>query len=239
MASSDEAEILFIEIIVVVSDVSHRNHTLAMVLVDSCIDTIAGNTADVGIEFFTKLVAHEFYHLVFDTVTLRILCYLLHFRTMFAKFLIMLLIGASATFCIFGKQTMNHCVRITADRRRKVGVILEGKSEVSDVVNRVLRFHHGTECYHLDEVVFWFTFTVGHQFVEASCRSALGTFCFHLIAELNYEFAQSFQLLWVWIIMDTIRQSLRLLTFLCLADALCHRAVGKEHEFLYQFVGIL
>ena len=120
-----------------------------------------------------------------------------------------------------------------------MGVILEGKSEVSDVVNRVLRFHHGTECYHLDEVVFWFTFTVSHQFVEASCSSTIGTFCFHLIAELYYEFAQGFQLLWVWIIMDTIRQSFRLLTFLCLADALSHRAVGKEHKLLYKFIGIL
>ena len=116
MASSDEAEILFIEIIVVVSDVSHRNHTLAMVLVDSSIDTIARDAADVCIEFFTKLVAHEFYHLVFDTVTLRILCYLLHVGTVLTKFLVMLLIGASATFCIFGEQTMNHRVRITTDR---------------------------------------------------------------------------------------------------------------------------
>ena len=39
--------------------------------------------------------------------------------------------------------------------------------------------------------------------------------------------------------MYTVRQGFRLLAFLCLSYAFCHCAVGKEHEFLYKFVGIL
>ena len=118
-------------------------------------------------------------------------------------------------------------------------VILEGKTEVTDVVNGVLCLHHGTQGYHLDEVVLWLAFTVSHQLVQALGGGSLGALGLHLVAELHHELTQGFQLLWVWVVVDTIRQRLRLLAFLYLADAFRNRAVGKEHEFLYKFVGIL
>ena len=239
MTATYETEVLLVEVIVVVCDVSHRNHTLAMVLVDSSIDTIARDAADVCIELLAQFVAHELYHLVLDGITLGVLCYLLHVGTMLAKFLVMLLVGTSAALCILGEQAVNHRVWITTDRGGKMRVVLECQAKVTDVVNGVLRLHHGTQGYHLDEVVLWLAFTVSHQLVQALGGGSLGSLGLHLVAELHHELTQGFQLLWVWVVVDTIRQRLRLLAFLRLADAFRNRAVGKEHEFLYKFVGIL
>ena len=134
---------------------------------------------------------------------------------------------------------MHHRVGITAYWRSKVRVILKSQTKVSDVVYWVFCLHHGSQSNHLNKVVFGFPFTVGHQFVQALCRGTLCSFRFHLIAELYDKLAQCFQFLWIRIVVYTVRQGFRLLAFLCLSYAFCHCAVGKEHEFLYKFVGIL
>ena len=106
-------------------------------------------------------------------------------------------------------------------------------------MNGALCLHHGTECNHLDEIILWFSFAIRHQLVETSCCSALRTLCFHLISKLHNEFTQGFQLLWVRIVVNTIRKRLWLLSFLYLSDTFCHRTVGEKHEFLDEFIGIL
>ena len=53
MTTAYQAKILFVKIVIVISNVSHRNHAFAMVLVYRRIDAVGCDTTDVGIEFFT------------------------------------------------------------------------------------------------------------------------------------------------------------------------------------------
>ena len=106
----------FVEVVIIVSDVAHRNHSFTMVFVYGSINSVRSNTAYMGIEFLAEFISHEFYHLIFDTVTFCILCNLFHFRAMLTEFFVMFLVGTSAAICVLSKQAMNHRIRITADR---------------------------------------------------------------------------------------------------------------------------
>ena len=78
VATTDETIVALIEIIVVISKVTQRNHTLTVVVVYLTIYAIGRQSADVSVEGLTDLVAHEFHHFIFYTVALSILCNLLH-----------------------------------------------------------------------------------------------------------------------------------------------------------------
>ena len=58
------------------------------------------------------------------------------------------------------------------------------------------------------------------------------------VSEFNDKLAQRFQLLRIWIVMNTIRKRLCLCTILNLAYTLGNSTVGKKHELLNKFVGI-
>ena len=67
------------------------------------LDETMSYSTNVGIKFLSELIAHKFHHFVFDAVSFRILCYLFHFRAMFAEFFVMLFVGASSTSSILGQ----------------------------------------------------------------------------------------------------------------------------------------
>ena len=77
----------------------------------------------------------------------------------------MVLISRATTILIACYQAMNHCVRITTNRRSEVGIIIEGKSEVTDVVRSIFRLHHRTKCNRLYHLLFTLTLNIVHQLV--------------------------------------------------------------------------
>ena len=78
------------------------------------------------------------------------------------------------------------------------------------------------------------------EFVQALCHFHLRALRANHVTELADEVLQVVELRWVGHVVHTIREGLCLrATFLHLAHAFCHRAVGKKHEFLHEFVGIL
>ena len=52
MTPSDETEVSFVKVIIVISQVAHRDHTFTMVLIYLSIYTITRDTANVGIVCF-------------------------------------------------------------------------------------------------------------------------------------------------------------------------------------------
>ena len=93
MATPTQQEVLLVELIVVVVEVTHRYHALTVVLVDLSIDAIARYATDVGIVGLADLVTHKLHHLVLDRVTLCVLCHLFHVGAVLAQILVMLLVG--------------------------------------------------------------------------------------------------------------------------------------------------
>src|SRR3712207_8704603 len=73
MTAAHEAEVALVELVVVVIQVAHGNHSLAVVVVDLGVNAVACNAADVGIEGLPELVGHKFHHLVLDGVALGVL----------------------------------------------------------------------------------------------------------------------------------------------------------------------
>ena len=68
---------------------------------------------------------------------------------------------------ILGEKTMHHRVRITTDGGGEVGVVIEGKSVVSDIMHAVLCLHHGSQGYGLDELLLLLALTFVHKGIEA------------------------------------------------------------------------
>ena len=134
---------------------------------------------------------------------------------------------------------MHHGVWISANRRCEVGVVFKRQTKVADVMNGIFRLHHGSQRHALNHLLFWASFCFVHQLVEASCRSSLCAVGLYSVAKLSDKLSECFQLLWVWIVVYTIRQRLSLLALSHLAHALCHRAVSQQHKLLNQLVGIL
>ena len=151
----------------------------------------------------------------------------------------MFLISRATTVLVACYQAMNHRVWISTNRRSKVGVIIKSKSEVTDVMRSILRFHHRTECNRLNHLLFTFALYLIHQLVQCPSSSSLRACRLEFITELGCKFTQVLELLWVRIVMNTIRKGLCFLAFLHDSDAFCYCLISQEHKLFNQLVGIL
>ena len=239
MAAATKEEVLLIEVVVVVVEVTHRHHTLTVVLVDLSIDAIRRDARDVGIVLVADLVAHKLHHLVFDGVALCVLCQLFHVGAVLAEVFVVLLIGGASSLLIFREQPMNHRIGITADRRGEMCVIVEAEAEVPDVVRRVFGLHHGTERDALHDLSLTLPVDVVHELVDTLDHRLACAVGLHLQAERHDKLTQRLHLLGIGVVVYTIREDLGFLAFGHTSHGLCHRTVGKEHELLDELVGIL
>ena len=160
----------------------------------------------MGVVGVADLVGHELHHLVLDGIALGILRYLFHVAAVLAVLLVLLLIGRAGPVLVFRQQTVYHHIRITADGRGEVGVVVEGQSIMSDIMHTVLRLHHGTEGDGLDGVLLTGTLGIGHQRIERLGDGTLRTTGLHLIAELRDELAQVLKFLRIRLVVDAVRQ---------------------------------
>ena len=82
---------------------------------------------------------------------------------------------------------MHHRIGITADGRREMRIVFEGQAIVSDVMRRILRFHHRTQGNGLDEFLFLLALTTVHQGIQTLRDSPLRTAGLHLVAKLHHK----------------------------------------------------
>ena len=134
---------------------------------------------------------------------------------------------------------MKHKVGVTSYGRGEVRIVLEGQAVVTDVVHAVAGLHHGTQCYHLYDVLLGLAVHVGQHLVEVLGDFPFGSLSLQTVAELAHEVAQAHQFGGVGHIVYAVRNHLCLLVLGHLAYAFRHGTVGQEHEFLDEFVGIL
>ena len=151
----------------------------------------------------------------------------------------MFLISRATTVLVTCYQAMNHRVGISTNRRGKVGVIIKSKSEVTDVMRSILRFHHRTECNCLYHLLLTSTLYLVHQLIQRTSSGPLGACRLEFITKLGCKLTQVLELLWVRIVMNTIRKGLCFLAFLHDSDAFCYSLISQEHKLFNQLVGIL
>ena len=78
MATAYQTVVALVEVIVVIVQVAHGHHTLAVVLVYLTVDAVRLDARDVGVVLVAYLILHELHHLVLDRVALSLLGHLLH-----------------------------------------------------------------------------------------------------------------------------------------------------------------
>ena len=120
-----------------------------------------------------------------------------------------------------------------------MGIVVEGESEMADVMGGVFGFHHGSEGDHLDELLFLGALALMDELVHTAGSGALGAGGLELVAELTNEGAEFLHLLGVGVVVDSIGKGLGFLALGYLTNGLGNGAVGEEHELLDEFVGVL
>ena len=119
-----------------------------------------------------------------------------------------------------------------------MGIVVERQSIVSDVVYTVFRLHHRTQSYRLDGILLTGAFGIRHQRIQRLGDGTLRATGLHLITELRHKLAQVLEFRRIGLVVDTVRQCLRLLSLLHTSNRLCDGLVGQQHEFLDELVGI-
>ena len=134
---------------------------------------------------------------------------------------------------------MNHHVGITAYGRCEVGVIVEPKAVVADVFGCIDGLCHGPDGKHGDEVLLPFALHVLKHLVDGAVDLGGRTLGLQAVAESAGNGRKIGQLGCVGLVVNAIHERLPLAAALRLSDCGRHGAVGKEHELLYELVGIL
>ena len=172
------------------------------------------------------MLFHVFHLLVLDAGTFCLCCCLFCIGTLFAEFLVFHGVDTASTSGILGQETMQHQVGVSSYGRCEMCIVLEGQAIVSDIVHAIPCLHHGTQGYHLYDVLFGLAVHIGQHLVKVLGYFSFGTLGLQTITEFAYEVAQSHQFGWVGYIVDSVRYNLCFLVLGHLANALCYGTIG-------------
>ena len=139
------------------------------------------------------------------------------------------------------QQAVHHHVRVPADRRGEVRVVIEGQPVVSDIRSRISRFGHRPDRKCRNEVLLLFAVNVRHQLVDVLGERFADGIAFHLVAEAHDETAQLGELVGIGFVVHAVDERafavLHPLAFT--PHELGYFAVGQQHKLFDQLVGFL
>ena len=115
-------------------------------------------------------------------------------------------------------------------------IIIERQSVVADVMNRITRFLHGTQRHGFYQVLLLLSFDIVQQAVDRLRYLCLSSAVTNLITETCDELTQVLKFIWVWQIVDTIREHFRLLVLWHLTYMLGYSTIGQKHELFNKLV---
>ena len=238
-ASAYETHVLLVIYVVVIPEVAYRHQTFAHVVLQLNIEAPFRHSAHLTFEYLAKSVLEILGLLVLDRRALGLCSQLFHVAAVLAVFLILSLYHASASIVeIAVEQTVHHRIRIAADRRGKMRVVVEGKSVVTDVLGRIDRLCHRSDGKSREQVLLRTVVNILHQLVDALCHCLVVAHCLYLVAEARSHACKAHHLLLCRLVMHSIDEGLGLLADAVhsLAYRLCHSSVGKQHELLDELV---
>ena len=194
----------------------------------------ASNTADDTLKSITYKLLHILYLLQIGSIPFSINGNSLPLRSMVCSFcqlfnnLLPLLLGNRSCGKGFPQQTVHHQIRITADWRSKMGIILGRQAKMPQIFCCIASLLHRTQ---------------GHGAYNLLCRASCDflQYCLQILwlntavmgsANMQTKGAQqSIQccnLGFIWIFVDTVDKRL-----LAAAHMLSHSFIGSQHTLLY------
>ena len=204
-ATTHQAIVIFVKFVVVARQITQRHHAFALRECVFHVDTKLGHSRDDAIKLLSDAVCHEFCLLVFDARALSSGSHQFALRTMLTEFLILLCTDRASPLSIFCEKAMHHQVGIATNGRSEVGVIAEHQTIVTNVVHRIARFHHRTQCHHFHHMFFLLAFHFREQIVQTFRNVRLRTLGAHLVAKLRHETTEFLHFFGIGHIVDTIR----------------------------------
>ena len=238
-ATTHQAIVLFVKFVVVARQITQRHHAFALRESVFHVNTKLGHSRDNAIKLLSDAVCHKFCLFVFDARALSSGSHQFALGAVLTEFFIFFRTDRASPLSIFCEKAMHHQVGIATNGRSEVGVVAEHQTIVTNVVHRIARSHHRTQCHHLHHMFFLLAFHFREQIVQTFRNVRLRTLGAHLVTEFCHKSTEFLHFFGIGHIVDTIRQHLGLLSLRHDSHLLSHSAVGEEHKFLHEFVGIL
>ncbi len=157
---------------------------------------------------------------------------------MLAVFLVLVAVDAGAAVEVAFQQAVDHEVGVAADGGGEVGVEGECQAVVADVVGAVVGFGHGADGDGVDHVLLA---AAGDVLEEAVVAVGQGFAAGGLHAEAQFgdKLDEGVQLLGVGFVVDAVDEGFGGVLVFRFAYVFGDGAVGQEHEFLDEPVGLL
>ena len=237
--TATDAVVLLVELIEIVIQTTDAYQTLAMRLVEFDIQAPLGHARDMASEHATQALTHEFDLLVLDRSAFGIGSKLLLSAHVLALVLEFDGVHTLLSCGILVQQTVYRQVGIAADGRSEVGIVVKRQTIVADVGRAIDSLGHRADSQNGEH--FFLGFALGllqhlvDGFIDILAR-ALGTY---LVAEVGGDVGKVLQFVQVGLVVDAIDKCLGGPVLGHLADMFSHLAVGEQHEFLDEFVGVL
>ena len=162
----------------------------------------------MSVELSSDLVLHEFYKFVLGARPFSLSCNHLTLRRMLALIFIICLALGIRSVEVHLQEPVHHRVRITADRRSEMCIELESEAIMSDIVSAVAGLCHRTQCEDFDRAELRLVLGLCKESVQCLRKFPSVLRCLHSISEVTGECPESGHFLLVWLIMDTIYESL-------------------------------
>ena len=125
----------------------------------------AGNTTDHPFKFFSQIILHVLYLLVFIGSSFRFHRRPFPFTAMLA-FFFQFFIRMNRLFSIHLQNTMHHHIRIAADRRSKMTIMLKAQSIMADIFCSVFCFCHCADTQLFQHMLFRFAMYIFQQLIK-------------------------------------------------------------------------
>ena len=188
-ALADQAMALGIDAVVVVAELAKAHQTLAGGFGNLYKHAPVGDARNDSV----KLLAQELLHVhslhVLDRRAFGVGGVLLALRTVLAELLERVGLGRRLAVERILQEAVHHHVGVAANRRRKVGVVVECESVVPHVLGAVHRLGHGTHGKRFKHVGLGRALDLAQQVVDRAAHVA-GAVDLHLVAQRTHKLTQ-------------------------------------------------
>ena len=237
-----KAVALRINAVVVVAKLAQPHQSLAGGFGNFDKDAPVGDTRNYSVKGFAYKLLHIHGLHVLHRRAFCVGCILLPKRTVLAELLKGLGLGRRFAVKAVLKKAVHQHIRVSANRRGKMGIVVKGKAVVPHVGRSINGLGHGPHGKRFKHVGFGRTLDLTKEFVDGFAHVARAV-DLHLVAERTHELAERNQLHRVGMVVNAVNHSARDLLGLCSRlFAACkdgYLAVGEQHKLLNELVGIL
>ena len=238
VAAAYEAVVFLVEVVEVVGQVAYRHQALALVVVKLHVQAPLGHARDDAGKYLAQVVGHILDLLVLDGCALGVGGQLLHGRGVLTLLLELVDAHAAAAAQIALQQAVHHHVGVAAYGRCEMGVVVKAQAVVADIGGGIHGLGHRADGQGGEEILLALALDVGEHAVDGAVDILGRAAGLHLVSKVAAQAGQVGELAGVGLVVHTVYKSLGFLAGAGAADEGGDGAVGQQHEFLDELVGV-